>query len=148
MIDGLLLLKLRGLLYKMGDQEYINMWTEEKSKLEKHLLDNNLSIKGLSNKLGSPNVNRLVSELTILNQILKLAKNNATLTRDVECVGHTCAGAKLQKDAIYDLLMVATGGGVESIFTALGEYFGPLKDYIMSRYDSGIEECKKLLECT
>ena len=123
----------------MDGNEFIRRHGNEKAALAKFLADKGVSVDAVCEQIGGPLFDIFVSELTMMGKMLEYAVGSAK-AKDIQSVAQCGAQAKRQKDAAYHVLMA---GGIKPFDG--NDYAGPLRDYVMSRYDNCIGECEKIL---
>tara|TARA_Y100000310_G_scaffold278642_1_gene297204 strand:+ start:21687 stop:22118 length:432 start_codon:yes stop_codon:yes gene_type:complete len=140
----------------MTDELFMKYWTAEKSQLESFLNTKKIPLQSVVDELGNQYFNRFVSELALMRRYINHAKD-AARAKDINKVGHILGtGAKVQKDNVYGVLMQAQGAQPHEqdghIFLDMKELpkiegnIAALRDYIMQRYDFGVQACEKILE--
>lgn len=128
---------------KMGDNEFIRNWVNERNSLEAFLSNNKFSISDVQRELGDLCFSKFISELSEMGRMLEQAEMAAKGTKDIRIVGYILgAGAKMQKDNVYAVLTL----GIGEIFPKIEGYVAVLRDYIMERFDKGVKRCEYALK--
>jgi hypothetical protein len=123
---------------KMHGEEFIRRHGNEKAALTKFLSSKGVSVDELCAEMGSPIFEAFITELVKMGKILDDTVA-AAKARDQIAAIHQGLDAKIQKDAVYSVLLMAGINPFED-----NCYAKPLGEYVMSRYDDKIHECDRL----
>jgi len=117
----------------------------ERQSLTEFLGRRNFSLDFVVNDLGQDIFDRLLAELATMEQHLQDA-SNAARSRNMKLAAQIMgAGAMVQKDNVYAVIMNAYGGPAEFIRRGMTGVPALLRDYVMSKYEGGVRIVELLL---
>ena len=123
----------------MHNEEFLRRHGKEKTAVAKFLASKGVSVDTVCEQIGTPLFDMFVTELTMMGKMVETAVGAAKAKDQAEVVRQGL-GAKLQKDAAYSVLMA---GGITPFDGNV--YAGPLREYVMSRYDNCLGECARIM---
>ncbi len=126
------------------EEEHIRKWKNERQKLESFLSERGVNASKLNGELNQLEFSAFIGALADMGRFIEKGID-ASKSGDLELTGHILGEAKIQKDRVY-LHLIKTYG-VENPFEIRMEgYTKVLRDYVMKRYEEGVNKCIQILE--
>jgi|GEM_PF-5810640 len=123
----------------------IRRYREEKEELGRFLSQRGMRLEAVASKIGSPYFDKFISALAAMGEMIERGAD-AAKTGDLELTGRILgAGAKVQKDAVYGVLIESMGGIRPILDQGINGHLALLRDYIMERYETGVTKCEVIL---